>query len=79
MGFDYHNDEMNNGYADLPEGLNIIARCERSHTGSFVTMRVPKHIGPNQFGDWCLDNGPVGFVAEAVAIATDEQCEAMGY
>ena len=67
------------GYTDLPEGLNLLARCERTNTGSAIVLRVPKHITPSQFGDWCVDNVPLGFHPADVAIATDEQCEAMEY
>ena len=67
------------GYCDLPEGLNLLARCERTSTGSAIVFMVPKHITPSQFGDWCVENIPLGFHPTDVAIATDEQCEAMEY
>jgi len=81
---DYYNYEdenfaNDNGYIDLPPGLNLLARCERTKTGTFLVLRVPKNVTPSMFGDWCVDNVPLGFHPADVAMATDEQCEAMGY
>ena len=67
------------GYTDLPEELNMLCRCERTTTNSVLVLRVPKHITPNQFPDWCVENVPFGFHPADVAMATDEQCEAMEY
>ena len=64
-------------YADLPDHLNLLCRCERTNTGTILVLRVPKHITPNHFGDWCVDNVPLGFHPADVAIATDEQCKEM--
>ena len=79
MNYDSGYDPEIHGYTDLPEGLHLLARCERTKTGSAIVLRVPKHITPSQFGDWCVDNVPLGFHPADVAIATDEQCEAMEY
>ena len=77
---DYDNDDLtSNSYEDLPPGLNLLARCERTKTGSVLVLRVPKNVTPSMFGDWCVDNVPLGFHPADVAMATDEQCEAMGY
>jgi len=81
---DYYNYEDENfgndqGYVDLPPGLNLLTRCERTKTGSVLVLRVPKNVTPSMFGDWCVDNVPLGFHPADVAMATDEQCEAMGY
>lgn len=77
MNDDY--DPEIHGYTDLPEELNMLCRCERTATNSVLVLRVPKHITPNQFPDWCVENVPLGFHPAEVAIATDEQCEAMEY
>ena len=70
---------MNEAYEDLPEGLNMLCRCERTQTGTILVLRVPKHVTPSQFPDWCVENVPFGFHPADVAMATDEQCEAMEY
>jgi hypothetical protein len=77
---DYKNENFANdgGYVDLPPGLNLLVRCERSETGTVLVLRVPKDITPTTFGNWCVDNVPLGF-HPAISIATDEQTEAMGY
>jgi hypothetical protein len=68
-----------NPYEDLPEGLNLLCQCERTATGTVLVLRVPKHVTPSEFPQWCVDNVPLGFHPAEVAIATDEQCEAMEY
>jgi len=65
-------------YEDLPPGLHLIARCERTKTGSSVVLRVPRNVTPNQFGDWCVENVPLGFHPADVAIVTDTQILEMG-
>lgn len=64
-------------YEDLPEGLNLMCKCVREFTGSVVMLKVPRHITPNDFGEWTVENSPTGFEPVDVLIATDEQCEAM--
>ena len=66
-------------YQDLPDGLNMLCRCERTLANSVLVLRVPKHVTPSQFPDWCVENVPFGFHPADVAMATDEQCEAMEY
>ena len=64
---------------DLPDGFSLLAKCVRSTTGSMLILKVPRHVTPTTFGDWCFEEIPLGFHPADVLIASDEQIEAAGY
>ena len=70
---------MDTSYRDIPEGLNVLVRWERTATGTVLVLKVPPHVTPSDFPDWCVDEVPLGFHPMEIMMATDEQCEAMEY
>jgi hypothetical protein len=64
---------------NLPEGFTMLTKCVRASTDTVLVLKVPKHITPNTFPDWCCEEVPVGFHPSDVCWASDDQLEAMGY